>query len=511
MNDIEYILLALLLLLIAVCMFSYTMNISVMNDEHMYVSAGVLAQSNTMYKDFAYLQMPYLPLIYAGIYKITGTEYYLLYARIFTFLTVFASVVVMYMLGYMVTNNFPLSLMGVLLYSFSEIIIHAMGYAWNAAPPIVFSLLGIYFFLKVSFGGGVKPLHVFFAGLFVAVAGGIKLYYLAMIAPFIISAFLFPASYSFLHKIKYSLAPLLGGFLTGLLPVLYYYINDPQLFLFNNLGFHTLNYEWHLENNFLTAAGTATVYSKLRFIVQVAGWQTIMPVIFAGVIGIILLFFNFKSVRDIFAQFITNKKPFVIGAVLIVTVMSALQPPSLWQHHLAYPFPFIILFIVSIYPALADHFKKIFMSVIAVAVLFVSVYGIPIASLHVQNLTSTDRWTPVGYHHEAQSITHHVPDNNKIATIEPLLVLEGGRMIYPEFSTGHFLFQIGDKLDPGQKERHRTTSMSSLTEWIGYKQPPSIVVPGNYRFYYVFDESIPHDSYYKIEDHTGKYSIYVRN
>ena len=52
------------------------------HDEHMYVTAGYLVKEGRMlYRDFAYLQAPYLPLIYGFVYKLTGTSHYLLAAK----------------------------------------------------------------------------------------------------------------------------------------------------------------------------------------------------------------------------------------------------------------------------------------------------------------------------------------------------------------------------------------------------------------------------------------------
>lgn len=498
------------IIIIFICMFSYTVNTYMMNDEQMYVSAGVLAQTDTIYKNFAYLQMPYLPMIYAGIYKITGTEYYLLYARIFSFLSMFASVIVIYLLGYLITKNFVLALMGVLLYSFNEITIHAMGFAWNAAPPVVFSLLAIYFFLRMNDRGEVKPVYVFIAGLCIAIAGGIKLYYLMMILPFIAASLLFPHTYSLKYKIRFSFVPLSVGFGAGLLPALYYFFNDPQVFLFNNLGFHALNYTWHLENEFLTVGSTTTILSKLRYLMQVLGWQTIMPFLFVVLTGIVLLVMHLRSIKTFFVYLISNKDLFVISTVIVVAVISALQPSSLWQHHLAYPFPFKVLFIFSLYKALSDHYKKIFLSIAAIAALLVTVYGFPVASMHVPHMGSIERWTPVRYHNESRYISNYLQDDAAVATIEPLRALEGGLSIYPEFSTGHFLFQVSDMLDTEERTRYRTTSVPSLPDWIREKEPPVVMIPAGHRFQEVFYKSIEHDRYLKIEEVSDSYVIYVR-
>jgi hypothetical protein len=53
---------AIVFFVLALGAFSNTMNSPVDHNEHMYISAGVLAKENTLYKDFAFLQMPYLPI-----------------------------------------------------------------------------------------------------------------------------------------------------------------------------------------------------------------------------------------------------------------------------------------------------------------------------------------------------------------------------------------------------------------------------------------------------------------
>ncbi|NMB90816.1 MAG: hypothetical protein GYA17_20845, partial [Chloroflexi bacterium] len=51
------------------------------HNEHMYVTAGVLvSQGRQLYRDFAYLQMPYLPLLYGGLYRWLGNGAYNLLA-----------------------------------------------------------------------------------------------------------------------------------------------------------------------------------------------------------------------------------------------------------------------------------------------------------------------------------------------------------------------------------------------------------------------------------------------
>ena len=78
MQKIHYIIFFLISLILLSGIFSYMMISHRWYDENMYISAGELIQNNSLYKDFAFLQMPYLPIVYGAIFKLMGTSYHLL-------------------------------------------------------------------------------------------------------------------------------------------------------------------------------------------------------------------------------------------------------------------------------------------------------------------------------------------------------------------------------------------------------------------------------------------------
>ena len=67
-------------------------------DEHMYITASVfVAQGKELYKDFAYLQTPYLPFLYGSLYRILGIEsYYFFIGKLLSFLFLIISSVVLF-------------------------------------------------------------------------------------------------------------------------------------------------------------------------------------------------------------------------------------------------------------------------------------------------------------------------------------------------------------------------------------------------------------------------------
>ena len=69
--------------------FAMSMTTSLV-DENMYISASVfVAQDQELYKDFAFLQVPYLPLLYGNLYRILGIESYYLFIGSPLFISVF--------------------------------------------------------------------------------------------------------------------------------------------------------------------------------------------------------------------------------------------------------------------------------------------------------------------------------------------------------------------------------------------------------------------------------------
>ena len=89
-----------MIILVFIGIFSLTMNGRMSHDEHMYISAGVLSEHQILYKDFAYLQMPYLPLLYGAIYNLTDTSHYLLFGRLLKCIMIILSAVLIYAISF---------------------------------------------------------------------------------------------------------------------------------------------------------------------------------------------------------------------------------------------------------------------------------------------------------------------------------------------------------------------------------------------------------------------------
>jgi hypothetical protein len=69
--------------------------------------------------------------------------------------------------------------------------------------------------------------------------------------------------------------------------------------------------------------------------------------------------------------------------------------------------------------------------------------------------------------------------SGRVATLQPLWAIEAGLPVYEEFSTGPFMFSIGDRLSDRQRQLAIVTSPRYLEERFG-KEPPAAILTGFY-------------------------------
>ena len=53
-------------------------------------------------------------------------------------------------------------------------------------------------------------------------------------------------------------------------------------------------------------------------------------------------------------------------------------------------------------------------------------------------------WVPMQVHDTGLWVNSQLPPAARVMTIDPVVVLEGGRDVYPEYTTGRFVFHIGE-------------------------------------------------------------------
>ncbi len=212
-------------------------------DEGYYASAArLVAEGRTPYADFFYPQAPLLPYVYAPWQMLTGSSFSGL--RI---LSVLSAALGLWCLGSYFSRRpgrRPLMIvLGVLLVAADP---HFL--TWNiVVKTFALANLGVLATLWLLHRGwtGGSGRHLVLAGVVAGLVVGVRLMYLAWAGSLWLGVLVLQWRASGMPGIRRRLGPLSAGLVVGLLPLLLFFVRDPDRFLFNNLRYHVLRYSVH--------------------------------------------------------------------------------------------------------------------------------------------------------------------------------------------------------------------------------------------------------------------------
>lgn len=446
------------------------------HNEHMYIAAGVLvAQNNILYKDFAYLQTPYLPLLYGSIFKVLGiNSFYLLTGKVTSFIALLISGVSVLFLARRLYQDRTIALGLVALFLLNMSIVIPAQESSNYIIPLALSLWAVCAFDVSLDSSKNRKLLTAISGLLLALAAGVKLTYLPVMCPFLVVILYFSKlrTGSLSSLISERLLPFMTGFLMGCLPLFGFLLSDPESFVFNNLGYHSLNSQWR----FLTGYTDAMSWpSKLVFASEIFLKTDNLILLVGSILGAIVLFRNSRTI-----------KRFPVGVVLalllwITALLTALAPtPSFYQYY-ALPVSFLFILLMYLWAPTINR-KSSLQIILLIMVLFTLMSNAASLVESVKKLSDRSKWSGVHIHEMSVKIReilieNRLDPNGKVATLSPLFALEGGLSIYNELATGPFLYRVGDLLAPHQRVLFVATSPETVHRLLE-NDPPVAILTG---------------------------------
>ena len=452
------------------------------HNEHMYIAAGVLvAQGQALYRDFAYLQTPYLPLLYGSLFKLLGVNsYYLLTGKLISFILLCISSSTVFLIARRALNTVVLSLGIAALFLLNMTIVQPAAEVSNYIMPVAFSMLGFYVFV-VSAENKVKPFGIALAGFFLAIAIGTKLTYAALVLPFVGTILLCPLSerltaMTAIGRIRYVLFPFFVGMAIGLLPT-FFFLSDLELFLFNNLGYHIVNAQWRQITGY---SGPMSPYSKLVYAAREIFFRADNLIILLG----ILLGLGFSTSRVQQIRVTISQVP--TGACLaffsvLTAIPTALAPTPSFHEYFAMPVSFLFPLLAYSLASISAEMATLQRRLLFILVMVTLAYSGPHFLKSMSRLTHRDGWTGLYVHDVSMKIRNTLGDkvtasNHRIATLSPLFVIESNLPIYSELSTGPFLYRVGDLLSPEERDHFVGTSPQTIADLFHTRPPVAILV-----------------------------------
>lgn len=444
-------------------------------DEQMYCTGAVLlAQGKAIYKDFSYpSQMPCHPLLYAALFKIFNTQYYLLVGRttsIVCDILVVLSIIGIYRCIFRPSDTCGtwLGLAGAALYLFNPLVDYANGYAWNHDVVILCVILS--FWLFISTNSTEKPKYWRAAAIGALLTFATCMRITTALVQLLFFAFILarPAP-SVRHRFENILQFLLASAIVLLWPA-WTILRAWQPFLLNLIRIPTLYGQWlhkigmthgkrELIYNSLTTPGCLALILIVIYVCLIALWQR-RRLAKPGTPGLLL------------------------AALLAMTFfIIALIPPTMWIQYLAMPVPFLIvclaypLHYLKTAPNGTSHkFLRLVVAPLAVC-LIVAVVAYPLVLYRTPFLLVPEAWTPVRLHRISQDICRRTDPPKRVLTLGPLFGLEGGCTVYPELSAGSIAYRVADSLTPAERAITHTVGSQTLDTLLE-SEPPSAVVLG---------------------------------
>ncbi|MHC4637123.1 MAG: ArnT family glycosyltransferase [Planctomycetota bacterium] len=444
-------------------------------DEQMYCTAGYMqSQGKLIYRDFPYVtHMPYHPLICAGLYKLTGTNHYLLTARLFSVFCDIATAICIVLIFRNVFRGYEISgtlagLFGAIFFVFNSAVSYMSGYAWNHDVVVFCVVLSYLLFMWYDFKNGSSVFCTAAIGALLTIATFMRATTILVYLIFFIMLFLLPAE-SLKKRIK-NILPFLAGTAVFLIWPIWVIIQGPRAFYLNVFRIPQLNSEYSRQMEIVRSKANLTIIS----LTEPGYFLLFVAAIFFGVTIFLL---RRKLV-------VTDGRKAILAVLLsLVFFVIAYIPPSIWFQYFGVPVAFVI--ISFSYPLL--YLRKLKSSgrpdiYFRTAYTLLAAFSIATMILNITPMKNMIRlfdigqWEPIKIHNMSREVMSQVKGSQLILTLSPVYAIEGGGEIYPELSAGTFAYRVADALSESQREITHTVGVSSISVLLKTRPPDAVII-----------------------------------
>ena len=506
---------ALVFVPLSIFLFYFTINAPVNYNEHDYITQAVLWRHFSMYQDFCYVHMPWLPIIYGIFYQLTGTTHYLLAGRCFTFFFTLVSALVVFLASFRFSKSFYLSLLLAVLLCLNNFVMFIMMESSNYMMPFAFALIAYYFFIIGVSESRQQIWLIALSGFFFSAAAGARSLYAPLGAAFVITGILYPRSLGIAGRIKKVELPLAAGMLAGQVPTIYYLSVAFNNFIFNNFIYHRLITEHHrmLGN-----------YPRMSFPQKLSYWLEMfvnypeISLMTAGALALlIILIIGNKYYKPEKFKNLPMEPMFTLLSIAILWGL-VFFPTPMWRQYYAMPVPFTLILIAYCQARMkrpGKYLSAMFFIAVLVLTIFLQAPGFKSAR---DLFADFDGLTSIRVHDIAIEIRKSIKDwseDDKIATLFPVFVLESDLTIYNELATGPFIYEIGDMIPAKYQSELVYASPNKISDILD-REPPRAMLVSDTGFDALMLKYAQNRNYQRLDvnfhefPRHGKFSLYVR-
>ncbi len=497
----------LVLALLSLALLANSMTKPLSRDEQMYCTAGyLLGKGLLVYRDFSYVaQMPYHPLLYAALFRFTGTTHYLLAARL---LSVFFDILItLCLVGIFrrifrpyVLSGTLLGLAGAALFVFNPFVGYLLGFAWNHDAVLFCVVLSFLLFLPADSAGKIAILRIAAIAVLLTIAVWMRITTVLALLLFF-AMLIIKSADSLRERLIRALVFAIVVVIFSLWPV-WVILQQPRAFFVNAFLIPVLN------GGLLHRLGL--VYDKFYLtLIALTDADSVFLLLVAVYVWLCVFFLRR---RIIFTNTLNTVFSLLMPACFFII---AYIPSTIWIQYWGVPVIFVIITLafgmrylrtIQVGQGKAGIHFQISSVVILAIVLTAAVRQNPVEN--IRRFLKINNWTPIQTHKISQHIVAKSKGSKLILTLSPLYVIEGGGTIYNQFSAGPFAYRVADELSESDRVITRTAGLAELDELMKNNPPDAIVIGPELNLYEIqeFISIVPPNWQTK---HLGRYGAFA--
>jgi hypothetical protein len=435
-------------------------------DEHQFVAPPLLLWRGLRpYVDYPYFHMPYLVYVYAALLWLA--PYKLLLARTLSVVCATATAAVLFRTGWSRLSDLEARwrwlIVGGLVATFlcSRLFTFTSGWAWNHDTAVLAILL-CYLVHRHGLRSG-DPRFFLLSGALFGVATCIRLSIAPAALP-LAASLVVPALGASGKTWRKRLAAVayfgLGG-LVASLPGLALMYEVPERFFFGNVTYARY-YGAFAQATSVTAI---TPLGKIGYLVTTAVSDP----------GNLLLF----GLASVWLVRLPRRwrggaaDQLLLACLLAALWLGAMAPTKAHYQYNYVLLPFIV--IAGWETIAADRGDPVrfvrWCRIVGIGTAITVVTGLPRWYWGLINLASPQAWVPVQVHATGVWVDGQLPPGARVMTIDPLIALEGGRDVYPQFATGRLVFNVGSFISAADRRKFDMAFGSELAALME-REPP---------------------------------------
>jgi len=464
-------------LVVFVLLFSRAMTRPLDPDEHQFIAPALLYNLEGLkpYVDYPLFHTPLLVYIYAAILHVSDNA--LLVTRNFSALLGTLCVLLVYCTARAWLHNAPLrqarnfALSLVAIHITARVFTYTNGWSWNHDASITAMLFAVLLHFHAVRRAQLRWFPI--VGALLAVAVSIRLTTAPAAGMLALCGLALPSAFTPARRLVAALLALLGAAL-ALLPTWRLFVAAPDDFVFGNLGYPRLYKFYVLAGN----TQHTTILGKIGHFFQTwlsdPGNLAALTLVGFGLVRAI----QTRAWRGLEGARIATLA--AVSLALLIGLNTPFQPQM--QYH-SVLLPFFLLFIAAVAASEVGRTVNVerWFKFAAVAGIAAAVINVPRWYPQVYKIAMPATWTPSRVALTSAWVKQTVPAGGRVLTIDPLIPLQAGVKVFPQFATGRFTFHVGSYMTPEERSARHIAWGPQLDELVRSERPAAILYKTDFK------------------------------